>query len=327
MHRIPPFSSLVTSLAKSIPLTMACLGFVLAGLAGCVDDGRKLGDGWNVSAIFAGHDPRPVGQQWTLLCLEALDTNRVRNCDDLADALRRVSHLDASRVNVAHEDEVSKIYYGTYYRKYDDSGQPIEPGQQIVPDMKVIGSERFGPEVTRDLRIIRSLAAGNSYPFIGARIVPKPSPDVGRPEWELSQCPGKYSLQVAVFYNTIMFGERKLAAAQYAEQLRGEGFEAYYHHGPTRSSVSVGHFGEEDVIREKGKYKFTNLGNRVRYSERVQALRNQKNGQFRCNLENGYEVRRIARVRPRTNTDLGLEEVVQESFLIPVPKKKAKAAG
>lgn len=251
--------------------------------------------------MFSGGKDEPAGETWTLLCVEAHDQNRVANADALADALRRVKQLDASQVSIVHGPGVSRITYGTYTRQVDPAS----------------GRETFGQDFQRDLRTVRSLATGQTFPFASARPVPKPTPDAGRPEWEISNCPGVYTLQVGVFYNAATFGTRKATAAEWAEILRGEGVEAYYHHGEVRSSVTVGHFGEQDVIREQVGPKFTTQGTRVRYSDRVEAYRKQP--RFKYNLENGREVKRIRR------TPEGVREVYQESFLISVPKKRSEA--
>ncbi len=266
---------------------------------GCMQDGSTAGK-WDMPAMFASHDASEAGQDhgeaWTILCVEAVDRQRKTNCDNLARGLRQVQQLDGKQVRVEHGDRASQLYYGTYYRKVDPA----------------TGREGFAGEVRHDLEVIRNLASGNAYPFSGARVVPKPTPDPGRPEWHLSRCPTDYTLQIGVFYNTPTFGSRKQAAVDWVEKLRAEGIEAYYHHGEVRSSVCVGHFTADDVIRKQVGPKNRTINTWVRYSDRVEALRKQE--RFAYNLENGHKIKKIRR------TPTGLREVYLESFLLHVPK-------
>ncbi len=279
-------------------LLAVCAGSALVAV-GCTGQGAGGAGRWDIGGLFSPHKPK--GEPWTILCLEARDRNRVKNAEALIAALQRVPQLDGSQALLSHEERISKIYYGTYY--------------------KVVSSddhrEAFGHDLLRDLRTIQSLSAGQTYPFAAARVVPKPTPDVGRPEWHISRCPGDYTLQIGVFYNTATFGKRKASAAEWADQLRGEGIEAYYHHGEVRSSVTVGHFSERDIIREQRGPRSVSVNTLIRYSDRVEALR--KQDRFRYNLENGHKVKRIRA------TPTGMKEVYQESFLIPVPRKKPDA--
>jgi hypothetical protein len=87
---------------------------------------------------------------------------------------------------------------------------------------------------------IRTLAVGEVHPFLEARLVPMPTADVGPPEWHVKHCAGPYTLEVAEFYNERRFNERKQAAVETCRLLREKGYEAYYWHGPQRSSVCVG---------------------------------------------------------------------------------------
>lgn len=93
-------------------------------------------------------------------------------------------------------------------------------------------------------------AANGVHPFATAIITVTPGSDVGPPEWNLSNCNGEYSLLVAEFQDdpkANYIGRREFAVA-YCRQLRQDGYEAYYRHGPSTSSVTVGCFGP-DAIR------------------------------------------------------------------------------
>lgn len=297
---VRPLSKAAFIFTKSC--VVACLSLWLIPVTvGCMQDGS--GGGWTTPAMFASHDAsepaEEQGEAWTILCVEAMDHRRVANCDNLARALRQFKQLDGKQVRLEHGDRASQILYGTYYRRVDPT----------------TGREGFGEEVLRDLEIIRNLASGNAYPFSGARVVPKPTPDPGRSEWHLSRCPTDYTLQIGVFYNTPTFGSRKRAAVDWVEKLRDEGIEAYYHHGEVRSSVCVGHFTAKDVIRKQVGPKNVTLNTVIRYSDRVEALRKQE--RFAYNLENGHKVKKIRQ------TPQGFREVYLESFLLHVPKRSS----
>ncbi len=280
---------------------MAAAGlFAVLAPIGC-QSSNKSGGIWDPGAMFASFKDKSEGEAWTILCLDARDKHHVQNADHLLSALKQVKGLDSSMASVAHEDNASKVYYGRYSRKVDAAGR-----------------ESFGADAVRDLQLIRSLAAGDAFPFATARYVPVPTPDAGRPEWHVAKCPGVYTLQVGVFYDTPTFSQRKEAAAQWVEQLRSEGVEAYYHHGEVRSSVMVGQFGVEDIIRERNGPANNSLNMRTRYSQKVETLRNQQ--EFRYNLENGFKIKRTI-VTPN-----GPRGVYQESFLVPVPGKKVGPA-
>jgi hypothetical protein len=300
MHAIARSHGLIAK-PTGLSISVALLASAIPVVTGCMQSGQgPSGSGWGMPAIFAAHKAEAEGEAWTILCLEARDLNRVKNCDVLVDALRRVNGLDASQASVAHAEGVSSVFYGTYHRTIDAAS----------------GKERFDGNLLGDLRLVRSLAAGQTFPFTEARPVPKPTPNPGRPEWQISNCPGTYTLQIGVFYNTATFDKRKDSAAEWAEKLRAEGIEAYYHHGEVRSSVTVGHFEERDVLREQVGPKSSTTGTVIRYSERVEAYRRQD--RFHYNLENGYKVKRIR------DTSQGPREFYQESFLITVPRPERK---
>lgn len=86
--------------------------------------------------------------------------------------------------------------------------------------------------------------------FAKAVVVPVPGADAGHAaDHRLAAADGAYSVLVAVFYDVPdadYVGRREKAVA-YCRQLRAEGHEAYYHHGSSRSSVTVGSFPADAV--------------------------------------------------------------------------------
>ncbi|MCE5277628.1 MAG: hypothetical protein ABFD92_01870 [Planctomycetaceae bacterium] len=100
---------------------------------------------------------------------------------------------------------------------------------------------------------VRSDGTNTWKPFISAAIQVLPGKPVGPPEWDLTQQKDLYvyTVEVGVFYDmperTIegtnqKYVGRKQFAVDFCKELRDAGFEAYYFHGPSQSSVTVGLF-------------------------------------------------------------------------------------
>jgi len=101
-----------------------------------------------------------------------------------------------------------------------------------------------------DLRQTRMIRLDGRRRFSDAQVVSlsrelaKPDPDTGAtPAMNLQRQFGQglWSLQIAVF-NELHGPNYKKAAEAAAAELRSEGYEAFYHHGPRSSSVTVGLF-------------------------------------------------------------------------------------
>jgi hypothetical protein len=87
--------------------------------------------------------------------------------------------------------------------------------------------------------------------FRKAMIVSMPGEEVGPKEWNLENSGAAYTVLVAVFYDEphADYVGRKQFAVAYCRQLREDGLEAYYYHGPARSGVTVGAFGPRAIAR------------------------------------------------------------------------------
>jgi len=123
-------------------------------------------------------------------------------------------------------------------------------------------------------------------------------------QWDVANAKGRYTLQIAVFYNTPTFSERKEAAEQYVKLLRQDGFAAYFRHAPARSFVFVGDFDDSDIIKGPDGPKA---------GPRVEQLIKQPEEEYRYTLENGYRVRR--------KTPDG-QMIVPPSMLTPTPYRE-----
>lgn len=203
------------------------------------------------------------GVPWTIRCREFEGSFRTQHAQQVADTLRRTEGIRADDVFVQEDaDGFTRLYYGSYPRRTDRrSGKLTSP-----------------PQMREDLGLVRQLGddSGRRF-FVRAMPVRMPQPDVGPPEWNLANVNAVYSLQVAAFEPTDQFWEYKRAAAEYCEFLRNHSYEAYYHHGPGSSVVTVGHFGPEAV--------FTDAKGGKRYSREIVAM--QEDELLKYNLVNG----------------------------------------
>ncbi len=124
------------------------------------------------------------------------------------------------------------------------------------------------PQAQQDLKRIQGLKVGEETPFAGAVLAPPPFESLPGtiPEYDLSTAKkrfGKnamYSLQVACYMRADGqdpspedLAQFRAAAEKAAVELRREGEEAFYYHGPHRSMVTVGIFNDQDIGAGKTK--------------------------------------------------------------------------
>ncbi|MHC5111889.1 MAG: hypothetical protein ACYTHJ_18645 [Planctomycetota bacterium] len=213
--------------ALALILAQAALaGFV----AGCQTT-RANNNDFNLPSDDGLFSPR--GAPWTILCIEMRGPNHERAIGRIAETLGRTRGINPDNIVVRENvRDGSRIYYGTYYR-VTDSGT----GRRSIPD-----------KLRKDLRLLKELTLGDQRrPFLQARTVRVPLPNVGPEEWRLANVTEKYSLQVAVFEPTDEFWNYKEAALEYCRQMRDRGYEAFFHHGTGASMVTVGRFGEDAI--------------------------------------------------------------------------------
>jgi hypothetical protein len=98
--------------------------------------------------------------------------------------------------------------------------------------------DKDADETLKSVRQIRD--AAGQYPFAGVMLVPIPEPAPANP-WPLQKAKGIFTLHVASWE----LPGRMAKAQAYAAELRAQGFEAYVHHGPRLSIVTLGSFGPE----------------------------------------------------------------------------------
>jgi hypothetical protein len=114
-------------------------------------------------------------------------------------------------------------------------------------------------EAQRDLDRVQGLEVEGGRPFRTAFLAPQGGPAEGSyPQFNLNNAKSeygegaKYTLQIAV-YETPGRRDAMEAAEQATLELRREGELAFYYHGPTKSMVTVGLFGDRDYDPQTGR--------------------------------------------------------------------------
>lgn len=233
-------------------------------------------------------------EEWTIFCHEFNGPQHAAHCQAVAETLARTPGIRAGEVRCDDDagNQTSWLYYGAYQRQVDPKTLDRSPS----------------PQAAQDLVLIKDLGDGRGGRlFWHASLAPATDANVSRPEFALARAKGLYSLQVAVFIPEFGFKDVKRAAIDYVASLRQEGHEAYYHHGISSSTVTVGSFGADAVI-EKG------TGER-KYSSEVEALR--RKAAFKYNYENGQIRTKVVSDPQKPRKKARIEPL---SFLVKIPR-------
>jgi len=226
------------------------------------------------------------GEGWTIECIELGGPDHRTNAGAVADALRMTPGVDPEEVSVRATHGTSAVLYGRYLRKID----------------RLRGTREIPDDLKRDLKMIKELTDEHGRRlFLAARMVPEPIADKGPDHWNLENASGEYTLQVAVFFPSPQVDDFKQAAVDYVAELRRKGYEAFYHHGESKSVVTVGVFGPDAVVTS---------GGRVGYSAQVREL--QRKESFAYNVTNGAI----------WTAKVGGEEAPVRSLLVRIPKAR-----
>ena len=134
------------------------------------------------------------------------------------DQLERAGWEDMA---VVHKDRHSELFWGKY--------ATVEAGRGDLIKAQRYADNRGG------------------RPFRHARLVALPGKDVGPPEWKLVKAKGTYTVVVGYYYDVPEsdYRGRRRKAVEQCKILRDKKYEAYYHHGPANSYITVGTFGPE----------------------------------------------------------------------------------
>ena len=154
-------------------------------------------------------------------------------------------------------------------------------------------------------------------PYPKAIVLKIPGKDIGPAELNLSFAKGKYTVLIATFYDVPdanYFG-RKNYAVEYCKQLREEGKEAYFFHGPAQSIVTIGLFDESAIEKRKA-----NAGTVTETYIKDQRI-NRIIDQHPFLAENGRKVRvQVPTIQKK------VEWIEKRSYVIAVPRKNENEA-
>lgn len=295
-------------------LLMIALASTMAVSASARADEDK--DRWNIFKKKDKKDaplaqaPRKAGDKeiWTIECRVCTGQGHAAEAETYAKSLRNVRELKPNLVSILKEKDRSRVIYGQYELKYVRAA-----GNEVVIEQK-------NTQIQNDLNFIKKLASGEVHPFLTARTMAMPTEDVGPPEWDLRTAKGYYTLQVGVTFATPALHDYKGAAVEWVRALRQDGYEAYYYHNPDsqRSSVCVGTFGPDAMVKERDGTQH--------YSDAV--LRLQSKGDLGFNLENGHKVwRTTGPTRDKTGKVVSTGgRSANQSFLVKIPGKETPVA-
>ena len=166
------------------------------------------------------------GGEWAIALGRLRGDDHQAEADRIAEQMRQVTQSDG--VWVEHERGASMIYYGRYasrndqtaqqdlrrWREYHRSGQMRLPALMLVP----IGQGLF--------------AGGREGGGEGGG-------DVADYALQRAAGRGSYTLQIGI-YDEDYGDDYRRAAERAVTALREDGWEAFYWHGPVRSTVTVG---------------------------------------------------------------------------------------
>ena len=156
------------------------------------------------------------GEDFTVLLASFSGAEHVQSANRCRKDTEDLTHWRG--VYVVHEDNTSNVYWGRY---------------STIEDAR------------KDMLVARQWTSRDGgHPFEVATIMTRPGDNPGRPEHDLRNATGYYTLVIAHFYNDEERGvrNRKQYAIENCEDLRAKGVEAYYLHGPRISMVTVGSF-------------------------------------------------------------------------------------
>lgn len=169
------------------------------------------------------------------------------------------------------------------------------------------------PAAQEQLARVRGLVVGGAKPYSGASLIPPAYSGTTGSDTEMNLATlrqrygerAAYTLQIAAYERNDGkdatpedLAEIRKAAEAAAAQLRTEGEEAFYYHGPRRSMVTVGVFSAKEFDTSRPG----------RESPALRVLKEK----YKFNLVNGAPIR----VRTRANP----EGIVQPSFVVAVPE-------
>lgn len=217
---------------------LLCL--LLVSAAGCEVQTRVVNDSWGNLAAMA--DPKPNADDyrrladpgrrgWTLRVARFEGDIRHADAYALIETLRE--DLGLAEVWVQDDGQAATVYHGRWRKREDPRAAAAMERLQALA--KASPEDEPLKQAMKGLALlpVADLAGGGPGDPLDAR-----------------QYAGKFTLQVAAFDDGYP-GDRRAAAEQYARELREQDHEAYFYHGPTVSSVTLGIFDTQDWEQRK----------------------------------------------------------------------------
>jgi hypothetical protein len=182
----------------------------------------------------------PKDAQWTILCAT------ISGPDHASQArAARTNLINQTKMRdwyIIHGQGQTTLYYG-FYRSINDPKDAKETAR-AQSDRKAIAA-------------LSDPASGSRlFPAVILTKLDTPDPS-SPPEWDLTRAQGMYSLQIAVYKDS---PDRRAAAVGVVRDARAQGYEAYYYHGPTASSVCIGAW-PETAVRERNDFNVKTMDN------------------------------------------------------------------
>ncbi len=174
-------------------------------------------------------------------------------------ASRTVQEDHYSILLSVHKDPASHVQDANYYKKvltqkigWRDIFIIHKGGHSEV----FWGRYRTPKDAEANLKTAKKYRTANGIAlFAKAIIVPLPGKETGPAKWNLNNVAESayYSLLIAVFRDDPQrnYVGRRRFAVDYCQRLRKGGYEAYFHHGPAISHVTIGAFGKKAVTVKK----------------------------------------------------------------------------
>jgi len=167
-------------------------------------------------------------KQYTILLHTFSGPSHVRQSKYYRDKTKELAGWKG--LEVVHKDSHSELYWGRY------RSMPA-----AEPDLKTARTWHV-PNVAR-----------TAFPF--PKVVLIPGKEVEKSEYNLRNVSeGHWTVLVAIYIDdpsqNFVGRDRQKHALEYCDWLRKQGYEAYYHHTPGRSQITVGTFPENAVVVE-----------------------------------------------------------------------------
>jgi hypothetical protein len=261
---------------------------MLAALIACEPQTRVVRDGWGGLRELADPKADPVdprrarqGTRWAIELERFVGNDRFAKAESLAARVRTEAGLP--NVRVQDGGAAAIVIVGPV------ADPRTEDAQAILQRVRLASLDGMRPYRGAEYR-----------PMAGGLATAMFDPH------DLRQFGGMYTLQIG-FYDSRFGADFREAAEKAVRELRADGDDAYYYHGPNQSLITVGLFsyGEAFVTRENPLSPGTSID---AYSEAVRKLQRK----YPHNLGNGLTL--IERVRGETVGE-------QPSSLVRIPQR------